>query len=264
MTSTPDDSLLVTRDGHVAVLTLHRPQAMNAINLALRAALYDTLDALRHDPGVRVVVLTGAGEKAFSAGMDLREFAQIMADTPLSEMRRFRWEKGDGIAQFDKPIIAAVNGLAIGGGVELALLCDICFAAQGATFAFAEVTRGLIPGNGGTQRLARRVGQSRALEMILSGRTVNADEALDMGLVDHVVSPDQLLAQARALAQQIAANAPVAVRMAKAAVTRGADLSLADGLQLERDLATFVYTTEDAKEGPQAFVQKRPPQWHDR
>jgi enoyl-CoA hydratase/carnithine racemase len=144
------------------------------------------------------------------------------------------------------------------------LLCDICFAAQGATFAFAEVTRGLIPGNGGTQRLARRVGQSRALEMILSGRTVNADEALDMGLVDHVVSPDQLLAQARALAQQIAANAPVAVRMAKAAVTRGADLSLADGLQLERDLATFVYTTEDAKEGPQAFVQKRPPQWHDR
>jgi enoyl-CoA hydratase/carnithine racemase len=256
--------LLVSRDGPVAVLTLNRPQAMNAINLALRAALYDTLDALRHDPGVRVVVLTASGDKAFSAGMDLREFAQIMAETPLSEMRRFRWEKGDGIAQFDKPIIAAVNGLAIGGGVELALLCDICFASEAATFAFAEVTRGLIPGNGGTQRLARRVGQSRALEMILSARTVGATEALSMGLVDHVVSADQLLPQALALAQRIAAHAPVAVRMAKAAVTRGADLSLADGLQLERDLATFVYTTEDAKEGPAAFVQKRPPEWKDR
>jgi enoyl-CoA hydratase/carnithine racemase len=264
MTTSTHDCLMVSRDGHVAVLTLNRPQAMNAINLQLRATLYETLNALRHDPEVRVVVLTGSGDKAFSAGMDLREFAQIMAETPLSEMRRFRWDKGDGVAQFDKPIIAAVNGLAIGGGVELALLCDICLASEEATFAFAEVTRGLIPGNGGTQRLARRVGQSRALEMILSGRTVSAAQALDMGLVDHVVVADQLLAQASALAHRIAANAPVAVRMAKAAVTRGADLSLADGLQLERDLATFVYTTDDAKEGPLAFVQKRPPQWQDR
>lgn len=263
MSSSPSESLLVSRDGPVAVLTLNRPQAMNAINLALRAALHETLQALRHDPAVRAVVLTGA-EKAFCAGMDLREFAQIMAETPLTEMRRFRWDKGDGIAAFDKPIIAAVNGLAIGGGVELALWCDICFAAQEATFAFAEVSRGLIPGNGGTQRLARRIGPSRALEMILSARTVDAPDALAMGLVDHVVSADQLLPQALALAQRIAANAPVAVRMAKAAVTRGADLSLAEGLQLERDLATLVYTTQDAKEGPAAFVQKRPPQWQDR
>jgi E-phenylitaconyl-CoA hydratase len=264
MTSTPPDPLLVSRDGHVAVLTLNRPQAMNAINLQLRAAIHDTLDALRHDPDVRAVVLTGSGDKAFSAGMDLREFAQIMAETPLSELRRFRWEKGDGIAQFDKPIIAAVNGLAIGGGVELALLCDICFAATGATFAFAEVSRGLIPGNGGTQRLSRRVGQSRALDMILSARTVDATEALAIGLVDRVVAADQLLTQAMALAQRIAANAPVAVRLAKAAVTRGADVPLAEGLQIERDLATFAYTTQDAKEGPAAFVQKRPPQWQDR
>lgn len=263
MSPSPADSLLLTREGPVAVLTLNRPQAMNAIDLQLRGALHDTLDALRHDAEVRAVVLTGAG-RAFCAGMDLREFAQIMADTPLTEMRRFRWEKGDGLAQFDKPLIAAVNGLAIGGGVELALACDICLAAQGATFAFAEVTRGLIPGNGGTQRLARRIGQSRALEMILSARTVAAPEALGMGLVDHVVEPDRLIEQALALAQRIAANAPVAVRMAKAAVTRGADLSLADGLQLERDLATFVYTTQDAKEGPAAFVQKRAPQWQDR
>ncbi|MEY2804809.1 MAG: hypothetical protein RL657_2145 [Pseudomonadota bacterium] len=264
MTSPPDDLLLCSRQGHVAVLTLNRPQAMNAINLSLRGLLHDTLDALRHDPQVRAVVLNASGDKAFCAGMDLREFAQIMAQTPLTEMRRFRWEQGDGLAQFDKPIIAAVQGLAIGGGVELALACDICMASPQASFAFAEVTRGLIPGNGGTQRLARRVGQGKALEMILSAQTVKADEALRIGLVDHVVPADQLLPQALALAERIAANAPVAVRMAKAAVTRGADLSLAEGLQLERDLATFVYTTQDAKEGPQAFVEKRAPNWQDR
>jgi enoyl-CoA hydratase/carnithine racemase len=264
MTPPSDDLLLCSRQGHVAVLTLNRPQAMHAINLSLRGLLHDTLDALRHDPQVRAVVLTASGDKAFCAGMDLREFAQIMAQTPLSEMRRFRWEQGDGLAQFDKPIIAAVQGLAIGGGVELALACDICMASPQASFAFAEVTRGLIPGNGGTQRLARRVGQGKALEMIMSAQTVKADEALWIGLVDHVVPADQLLSHALALAERIAANAPVAVRMAKAAVTRGADLSLAEGLQLERDLATFVYTTQDAKEGPQAFVEKRAPNWHDR
>ncbi len=264
MTSSPDDLLWCSRAGHVAVLTLNRPNAMHAINLSLRGKLHDTLHALRHDPQVRAVVLTATGDKAFCAGMDLREFAQIMAQTPLTEMRRFRWEQGDGLAQFDKPIIAAVNGLAIGGGVELALACDICMASPQASFAFAEVSRGLIPGNGGTQRLARRVGQGRALEMILSAQTVQADEALRIGLVDHVVPADQLLTRALALAERIAANAPVAVRMAKAAVTRGADLSLAEGLQLERDLATFVYTTLDAQEGPKAFVEKRPPLWQDR
>lgn len=262
--SPSSDLLLQTRDGHVAILTLNRPQAMNAINLALRSALWDALDALRHDSHVRAVVLTGQGDKAFCAGMDLREFAQIMAQTPLTEMRRFRWEKGEGLATFDKPVIAAVNGLAIGGGVELALLCDICVASEQASFAFAEVSRGLIPGNGGTQRLARRVGQGRALEMILSARTVPAAEALSIGLVERVVAADQLLPEAMALAHRIAANAPVAVRLAKAAVTRGADVPLAEGLQIERDLATFVYTTQDAKEGPLAFVEKRPPQWQDR
>jgi len=264
MNSSSDDTLQVERRGHVAVLTLNRPQAMHAINLQLRGHIHDALESLRHDSQVRVAVLTASGDKAFCAGMDLREFSQIMAQTPLTEMRRFRWEKGDGLAQFDKPIIAAVNGLAIGGGVELALACDICLASETASFAFAEVSRGLIPGNGGTQRLSRRIGSAKGLEMILSARTVLAPEALSMGLVDHVTPADQLLAQALALAERIAANAPVAVRMAKAAVHRGADLSLADGLQLERDMATFVYTTQDAKEGPLAFVEKRPPHWQDR
>jgi enoyl-CoA hydratase/carnithine racemase len=143
-------------------------------------------------------------------------------------------------------------------------MCDISVAAQSANFAFAEVTRGLIPGNGGTQRLSRRIGRSKALEMVLSGRTVLADEALAMGLVDHVVAADQLLDRAVGLAQQIAANAPVAVRAAKSAIVRGEDLSLQEGLNLERDLATFLYTTDDAKEGPRAFVEKRPPRWQGR
>jgi enoyl-CoA hydratase/carnithine racemase len=237
---------------------------MNAINLQMRRELHEVMGRMRRDSNVGAVVLTAAGDKAFSAGMDLREFSQIMAQTPLTELRRFRWEPGEGIAGFDKPVIAAINGLAIGGGVELALMCDICFAGPTASFAFAEVTRGLIPGNGGTQRLSRRIGRSRALEMILSGRTVAATEALAIGLVDHVVAAGDVLDRAVALGQQIASNAPVAVRSAKAAILRGEDMSLEDGLNLERDLATFLYTTEDAKEGPRAFIEKRAPHWQGR
>jgi enoyl-CoA hydratase/carnithine racemase len=209
-------------------------------------------------------VLTGSGDKAFSAGMDLREFAKANADAPIADMKRFRWEQGEGIAAFDKPIIAAINGLAIGGGVELALLCDLVFAADSASFAFGEVKRGLMPGNGGTQRLARRIGRARALEMILTGRTVDAREALALGLVEYVVPASELLARAVALGEQMAANAPVAVRSAKAAIHRGLELPLQDGLRLEQDLAAFLYTTEDAKEGPRAFLEKRAPVWQGR
>ena len=258
------ETIVLEQRSAVAVVTLNRPQSMNAINLQMRRELHEAMGMLRRDETVGAVVLTAAGDKAFSAGMDLREFSQVLAQTLLPELRRFRWEPGEGIADFDKPIIAAINGLAIGGGVELSLMCDISFAAHSASFAFAEVTRGLMPGNGGTQRLTRRIGRSKALEMILSGRTVQADEALTMGLVDHVVPADQLLERAMGLAQQIAAHAPVAVRAAKSAIVRGEHLSLQDGLNLERDLATFLYTTEDAQEGPRAFVEKRPPSWQGR
>ncbi len=193
--------------------------------------------------------------------MDLREFAQDNASVPVAEMKRFRWAQGEGLAAFDKPIIAAVNGMAIGGGVELALLCDLVFAAETSSFAFAEIKRGLMPANGGTQRLSRRIGQARALEMILTGRTVGADEALALGLVEYVVPGAELLAKAVALAAQMAAQAPVAVRSAKAAIQRGAELSLDDGIRLEQDLAAFLYTTDDAKEGPRAFLEKRAPIW---
>lgn len=264
MNTTSFETITHERRGSVAILTLARPEAMNAINMQMRRELREALDVLRRDAEVAVVILTGAGEKAFSAGMDLREFAKINADVPVAEMKRYRWEQGEGIASFDKPIIAAVNGIAIGGGVELALQCDLIFAATSASFAFAEVKRGLMPGNGGTQRLPRRIGAARALEMILTGRSVSATEALGMGLVEYVVPADQLLNKAVQMAEQMAANAPIALRSAKASVHRGADLNLADGLRLEQDVASFLYTTEDAKEGPKAFLEKRTPVWKGR
>jgi enoyl-CoA hydratase/carnithine racemase len=264
MTDSTFETLGVTRHGRVAVVTLNRPAAMNAINMQMRAELRQALGELRQDSAIGAAVLTAGGEKAFCAGMDLREFAQLNADMPVAEMKRFRWEQGEGIASFDKPILAAVNGLAIGGGVELALQCDIVFAADSASFAFAEIKRGLMPGNGGTQRLSRRIGVPRALDMILTGRTVGAQEALAIGLVEYVVPAAELLQQALALAEQMAANAPVAVRTAKAAVRRGAEMALEDGIRLEQDLASFLYTTDDAKEGPKAFLEKRAPQWQGR
>jgi enoyl-CoA hydratase/carnithine racemase len=264
MTAPHFETITVARQGRVAIVGLNRPDAMNAISMQMRRELRDALDALRRDPEVGAAVLTGTGPKAFSAGMDLREFAKINAEVPVAEMKRFRWEQNEGIAAFDKPIIAAVNGLAIGGGVELALLCDLVFAAEGASFAFGEIKRGLMPGNGGTQRLSRRIGKPRALDMILTGRTVDAAEALAIGLVEYVTGNDDLLDRAVALAEQMAANAPVALRTAKAAVQRGAEMPLEDGLRLEQDLAAFLYTTEDAKEGPRAFLEKRPPVWQGR
>jgi enoyl-CoA hydratase/carnithine racemase len=264
VTATPFQTLDVIRHGSVAVVCLNRPEAMNAISMQMRGELRQALEGLRHDASVGAAVLTGAGAKAFSAGMDLREFARMNAELPVAEMKRLRWEQNEGIAAFDKPILAAVNGLAMGGGVELALLCDIVFASDTASFAFSEIKRGLMPGNGGTQRLSRRIGRARALEMILTGRSVGATEALAIGLVEYVVPAAELLPRAIALAEQMAANAPVAVRSAKAAVQRGAEMALEDGIRLEQDLAAFLYTTEDAEEGPRAFLEKRPPVWKGR
>ena len=264
MTNETLNTITLDRHSRVAVIALNRPQVMNAINLQMRAELRTTLGALRHDAGIGAVVLTANGDKAFCAGMDLREFASLNAELPVSELKRFRWEQSEGIAAFDKPIIAAVNGMALGGGVEIALLCDLIFAAEHASFAFAEIRRGIMPGNGGTQRLSRRVGIARALEMILTGRTVDAKEALAIDLVEYVVPQTELLDRALALAEAMAANAPVAVRTAKAAVRRGAELPLEQGIRLEQDLAAFLYTTEDAKEGPRAFLEKRTPVWQGR
>lgn len=257
------ETITYATEGHVGIITLNRPQVMNAISMQMRQELRSLLDELRREPSIGAVILTGAG-KAFSAGMDLREFAKNNENMPIAEFKRFRYDTHEGIATFDKPIIAAVNGLAIGGGVELALLCDLIVASDTASFAFGEVKRGLLPGNGGTQRLTRRIGKGRALEMILTGNSVSAQDAVQFGLAEHCVPAEQLLAHCLTLANAMAQNAPVALRMAKSAIHRGADMALQDAIQLEQDLAAFLYTTDDAKEGPRAFLEKRPPVWQGR
>lgn len=245
----------------VGVLTLARPEVHNALNQRLRDEMATTLESARLDDEVGVLILTGDGTRAFCAGLDLKEFAQQVAQVAPTELRRRRWAHPHPLAVFDKPTIAAVNGLAVGGGVELALQCDLIVAADSATFTLAEVTRGIIPGNGGTQRLARRIGRARALEMILTGRAVAAPEALALGLVEYVLPAGEVLDKARDIARAMARGAPVAVRLARQAVIRGLELPLEDGLRLESDLATLCYSTDDAREGPRAFVEKRAPRW---
>lgn len=257
-TPAPVTVLLEAREG-VAVVTLNRPDVHNAVDEAMRVQFAAAMAQAAADPAIGVVVITGASSRAFSAGMDLREFAA----TPQSvtARRHQRRARANPLADFAKPVIAAVNGVAIGFGLELVLQCDIIIAAANATFALAEVRRGIIPGGGGTQRLARRIGQGRAMEMILTGRTVDAELALRYGLLEYVVPAEKLMARARALAREILANAPVAVQLAREAVRRGVELPLADGLRLEDDLLAIAMGTEDAREGPLAFAQKRQPRW---
>lgn len=250
--------LVDNREG-LAVVTLNRPEVHNAVDEDLRAQLGSVMAQAAADPAIGAVVLTGADSRAFCAGMDLREFAATSMS--VTARRRQRRTRANPLADFPKPLIAAVNGVALGLGLELVLQCDMAVAAANASFALAEVRRGIIPGNGGTQRLARRIGQGRAMELILTGRSVDAPSALAYGLVEYVVPAEELLPRAEALAREILANAPVAVQLAREAVRRGLELPLAEGLRLEDDLVAITFGTEDAREGPLAFSQKRPPRW---
>jgi len=208
------------------------------------------------------LILTGAGERAFCSGMDLRAFQnRAAASTPMMSRGTRRRAPAHALALMSKPVIAAINGLAYGGGLELALLCDIVIAAEHATFAAAEVSRGLIPGNGATQRLPRKIGLGFALEMLLTGLPLNAEKALRIGLINDVVAPSALLPAVEKIATAIGANGPIAVRMAKEAARRGQEMPLEKGLELESDLLTLVQGTDDAKEGVRAFIEKRKPCW---
>jgi enoyl-CoA hydratase/carnithine racemase len=259
MQLTPDEVLIVENRAGVAVLTLNRPAVRNAIDERLRVKLASAMAELGSDPDVRVLVLTGAGSRAFCAGMDLREFAA--APVSMIDRREQRRIRPDPFAAFPKPTIAAVNGAAFGAGLELMLQCDIAIAAASATFALPEVRRGLIPGWGGTQRLARRIGQGRALELILTGRTITAELGLQYGLVQRIVGDEELLPAAESLGREMLANAPIAIQLARDAIRRGLDMPLAQALRLEDDLVGIAMATEDAREGALAFAQKRPPHW---
>ena len=245
---------------HVATVTLNRPDVHNAMNEAMRRDLTRCFDAIADDDGVKVVVVTGAGERAFSAGADIREFVEPLVPVRFREQRR-RLDFRQAMDRCWQPIIAAVNGFALGGGLELALACDIRIAAAGATLGLTEVNLAIIPGGGGTQRLPRLVGRGKALELILTGARIPADEALRIGLVERVVPGGEAVKAATELARSMAAKAPVALRYAKEAVVKGLELPLADGLRLEGDLSTLLRTTEDRLEGAKAFLEKRAPRW---
>lgn len=244
----------------VATVTLNRPDVMNAMNDAMRVELTRCFGEIAESDDVRVVIVTGAGGRAFSAGADIKE--SVEPQSPVSfRARRRRIDFRQVMDRCPQPILAAIRGYALGGGLELALACDIRVAADDAQLGLTEINLAIIPGGGGTQRLPRLVGRGKALEMILTGARIDAREALRLGLVERVVAAAELPAAAQELARTIAAKAPVALRYAKEAVVKGLDLPLADGLRLEGDLSALLRTTEDRLEGARAFIEKRKPRW---
>ncbi len=251
-------------EGRIAILTINRPLAMNALDRETLAALNNAWIDFRDNPELWVAVITGAGIKAFSSGADIKSLAHYYnSTTAIQQKAKADREPGlGGITrnlEIWKPIIAAINGYCLSAGLEIALACDIRIASETATFGLTEVTRGIIPGAGGTQRLPRLISLGKSLEMILTGEMIDAQEAYRIGLVDKVVPPDQLLPEATNLAERICRNAPLAVQAAKEAVYRGMELPLSEGLRLEEFLGEPVRQSEDAKEGPKAFFEKRSP-----
>jgi enoyl-CoA hydratase/carnithine racemase len=260
--STYEAILYQAADG-VATITLNRPAVHNAMNEAMRRDLMQCFEGLAKDDEVRVIVVTGGGDKAFSAGADIREFTTPQVPTIFREARRrldFR-KAMDGCWQ---PIIAAIRGHCFGGGLELALACDIRIASADARLGLTEVDLAIIPGGGGTQRLPRVVGRGKGLEMILTAARIDAAEALRIGLIERMVPAGEALKAAQELAATLASKAPVALRYAKEAVVKGLELPLADGVRLENDLATLLRTTDDRLEGAKAFLEKRKPRWQGR
>jgi enoyl-CoA hydratase len=254
-------NILVETRGAVGLITLNRPQALNALCDALVRELGSALDAFEHDAAIGAIVITGS-EKAFAAGADIKEMAsKTFVDCYLQDFITDGWER---ITTCRKPIIAAVAGFALGGGCEVAMMCDTIIAAESAKFGQPEITLAIIPGSGGTQRLTRAVGKAKAMEMVLSGRMIDAVEAERSGLVSRVVPNDKLLEETLKLADKIAAQSRPAVLAAKEAVNRAFETTLAEGVRFERRLFHAMFATEDQKEGMAAFVEKRKPSFKHR
>ena len=245
--------ILVSREDSVGIVQLNRPQVLNAMSTALIDEVVAAFQAFDADPTIGCLVLTG-NDRAFAAGADIKEMAEASAVEMMTRDNLARWER---IRQIKKPIIAAVSGFALGGGCALALACDMIFASETAQFGQPEINIGVMPGAGGTQRLTRALGKAKAMELILTGRMLSAAEAERLGLVTRVVPPEAYLSEAKRLAAEIAAKAPIAVRLAKAAVNKAYELSLREGLEFERAGFYTLFATEDQKEGMRAFVEKR-------
>ena len=248
----------------IAFVAFNRPESMNAMNRQMMKELVDACRQVEEDAGIRVAIFTGAGEKAFSAGMDLKE----RSETSFSPIERRQQKlsatvqtQTRAVAAITKPTIAAIRGYCVGGGLEFALACDMRVAAADAKLGLAEVKRGLIPGSGGTQRLPRTVGVAKALEICLTGDNVTGAEAQRLGLVNIAVPASDVLKAAEDLAARILRGAPMSVLFIKEAIKKGVELSLDEGFRLESDLSALIATTEDSKEGPRAFAEKRAPVW---
>jgi enoyl-CoA hydratase len=251
------ENLIYEKKAAIACLTINRPKALNALNDHTLREISAALDEVSADSSVSGLIVTGAGEKAFVAGADINEVAALNG-VQATTYARYGQALFDRIENLGKPVIAAVNGFALGGGCELALACTFRIASTNAKLGLPEVKLGVIPGYGGTQRLPRLVGKGRALQLMLTADTIDAQEAHRIGLVNEVVEPAQLLARAEEILKKIAANGPVAVRLATEAVNRGLEVSLAEGLRLESALFGLTTTTTDKTEGTSAFLEKRP------
>jgi enoyl-CoA hydratase len=253
-------NLIVTSRGRVAFVTINRPDKLNAMNAATKAELLELFNGLKNDSSIDIVILTGAGEKSFVAGTDIGELGALDAASG-KEFSEKGQELLNLIENLGKPVIAAVNGYALGGGCEIAMACHIRIASENAKFGQPEVSLGIIPGYGGTQRLARLVGKGRAMEMILTGNQIDASEALRIGLVNKVVPLGELLSTAETVARTILSKGQVAIRMALKAVNMAHETMQSDGQALEATLFGVCCGTEDFKEGTQAFLQKRKPEF---
>ena len=254
------ETLLIEGEGTVRVITINRPKVLNALNSQTIRELDETFRLLGQDDGVRAIVLTGAGDKSFVAGADIKELA-VLAPGQAQRHMRYGQSVLDIIEQLGKPVIAAINGFALGGGCELAMACTVRVAADTARLGQPEINLGIMPGYGGSQRLPRLVGRGRALEMLLGGEMVSAARAYEIGLVNRVVPAATLMNEARAMATALAAKAPIAVRYIIDAVNHGGEMRLADAQYLEASLFGLVASTDDMREGTRAFLEKRTAAW---
>jgi enoyl-CoA hydratase len=246
--------ILVERDEQIGIVTLNRPKELNALSMPLIAEVGEALSAFDRDESIRCMVITGAGEKVFSAGADIKE----MTDKSPIDMLMGGFEAWEKLRRLHKPVIAAVGGHALGGGCELAMHCDLIVASENARFGQPEINLGIIPGAGGTQRLARTLGKFLTMEMILTGKQLTAQEMAAHGLVNRVVPKGEHLTQAIKLAKEIASKAPIAVRLAKESVLAAFETPLEEGLERERKNFFLLFATQDMREGMQAFIEKRP------
>lgn len=254
-------NILVEREDRIAIITLNRPQVLNALSQATVDELDAAIDELGADESVRAIIITGAGDKAFAAGADIKELHALSSATEAAEFIGRRHRFLFKLARLPKPVIAALNGYALGGGCELALACDIRIAAETAHLGQPEINVGMIPGTGGTQRLLRLVGPGMAKYLILTGDHISAEEALRIGLVEKVVPPEKLMDEAKALATKLAAKPPIAIALAKQAIAMGIEMRLEEGCAHEVALFGQVCATEDRVEGTSAFLEKRQPEF---